>query len=104
MHLDGMSTDFSTLIRRAKLLSCETRVTIWNALGEEGRHPVALARELGLAPSTVSFHLSALVKGRLVTVYGHGASRVYRWSGVRLAILSEVELMAMTAKAATQSP
>jgi DNA-binding transcriptional ArsR family regulator len=93
-ELKGMD-DFAKMIRRARVLSSPTRVALWNALGEQGRHPVELAREFGLAPSTVTFHMAELMRARLVKVHGHGGSRVYRWSGVKLGIISEAELNAL---------
>jgi predicted transcriptional regulator len=88
--------EFNEMIRRARVLASPTRVAIWNALGPDGRHPVALAREFNLAPSTLSYHLAILVKAKLAKVYGHGSSRVYMWSGTRLAVITDKELSEIT--------
>jgi predicted transcriptional regulator len=92
---------FDEMIRRARVLASPTRVQIWNALGPDGRHPVALANEFNLAPSTLSYHLAILVQAKLAKVHGHGSSRVYMWSGTRLAVVSDRELQDFAKWAAT---
>jgi DNA-binding transcriptional ArsR family regulator len=96
--------DFAKTIRRARVLSSPTRIALWNALGEQGRHPVELAREFGLAASTVSFHMAELLRAKLVKVYGHGGSRVYTWSGTKLSIVSEDELNAFVKSSSAPLP
>ena len=89
------SMDTNEVIRRARVLSSPTRIAIWNSLGDTGRHPTDVAHEFALAPSTVTYHLQALVRAKLVRVYGHGRSRVYVPSGTKLGIVTEAELQVL---------
>jgi DNA-binding transcriptional ArsR family regulator len=79
--------DIDSIVRRAAVLSSRTRVLIWCAVGPEGRHPMALAREFDLSPATITYHLNVLKRARLVRVDGWGASRVYSWTSRRWGIV-----------------
>lgn len=62
-------------------LAQPTRLEIFRLLvqaGPEGMCPRSLSGALGLAPATLSFHLSALRKGGLATCERVGRERVYR--------------------------
>jgi DNA-binding transcriptional ArsR family regulator len=51
-----------------------------------------IARERGIAPSTVTYHLDILRRAKLVEIVGRGISRVYRWTSTRLVLATQTEL------------
>ena len=84
----GDIADIDDIVLKAAVLACRTRVLIWCACGEAGRHPMDLAHEFDLAPATVTYHLNVLKRARLVRIKGWGASRVYKWTSRRWGIVS----------------
>lgn len=87
-----------TLIRRARLLSCPTRLDVWECVGQLGMHPSDIARTLDLAPSTVSHHLAVLEDAGLVRQTQQGRYRWYESTGERWAVVSEDEFAAATGR------
>lgn len=66
-------------VRILHALACPARMAIYQALGDAGRPVGHVARELGLAQSTVSHHLGVLRAARLVEVVQRGREHRYRW-------------------------
>ena len=60
-------------------LACPTRFAVYQSVGEAGRPVGHLARELGLAQSTVSHHLGVLRRAQLVEFVRRGREHRYRW-------------------------
>ena len=81
-----------TVIRRARLLSCPTRLDVWQCVGQLGMYAGDIARTLNLAPSTVSHHLAVLEHAGLVRHVQQGRFRFYEGTGVRLGIVTEDEI------------
>lgn len=77
---------------RARILSCATRLALWQHLGQCPAYPGDIARTFGLAYSTVSYHLSLLQQAGLVAYEQQGRCRLYRWTGVRMGVLSADEI------------
>ncbi|WP_375748787.1 ArsR/SmtB family transcription factor [Vibrio sp. HN007] len=62
-------------------LSSGVRLDIWRSLikeGQSGKVAGELARELDIAPNSVSFHLKALLHADLVSVQQEGRFQRYR--------------------------
>ncbi len=74
MHRDNAAKIFSSL-------SSGIRLDIWRSLiqvGEDGKVAGELAKELNIAPNSVSFHLKALLAAQLVSVQQEGRFQRYR--------------------------
>ena len=85
---------YDIVIHRARLLVCQTRLEVWQCVGDMGMHPSDIARTLDLAPSTVSHHLAVLERAGLVRHTRQGRYRWYESTGERWAVVSEAELAA----------
>ncbi|WP_413283086.1 ArsR/SmtB family transcription factor [Vibrio sp. MA40-2] len=62
-------------------LSSGTRLDIWRNLikvGQDGKVAGDLAKELGIAPNSLSFHLKAMLHANLVSVQQEGRFQRYR--------------------------
>ena len=62
-------------------LSSEVRLEIWRSLikeGKKGKVAGELAKELALAPNSISFHLKTLLHADLVSVQQQGRYQRYR--------------------------
>jgi len=73
--------DEKTAVAALAALAQEARLRVFRALvgaGPEGLTPGALAAMLGIAASTLSFHLKELVHAGLVTVDRDGRNLNYR--------------------------
>jgi DNA-binding transcriptional ArsR family regulator len=69
-----------------RLLGSDARSAMLDLLMDGTHHAAGeLANEAGVAPSTASAHLSALVEGGLVTVDRHGRQRRFRLEGPAVA-------------------
>jgi DNA-binding transcriptional ArsR family regulator len=69
-----------------KLLGSDARSGMLDLLMDGTHHAASeLANEVGIAPSTASAHLAALVEGGLVTVEPHGRQRRFRLEGPAVA-------------------
>jgi DNA-binding transcriptional ArsR family regulator len=64
----------------ARAVACPTRFDLLRLLGEDGMSVTNVASAMGLAPSTVSHHLSALVRAGLAVRAVRGREAIYRWS------------------------
>jgi DNA-binding transcriptional ArsR family regulator len=64
----------------ARAVACPTRFQLLRLLGEDGMSVTNVADDMGLAPSTVSHHLTVLVKAGLVAKTVKGREAIYRWS------------------------
>ncbi len=74
MNRDNAVTIFNSL-------SSGIRLDIWRSLiqvGEDGKVAGELAKELNIAPNSVSFHLKALLAAQLVSVQQEGRFQRYR--------------------------
>jgi DNA-binding transcriptional ArsR family regulator len=68
-------------VRALAALAQEARIRIYRAVvgvGPDGMTPGALASVLGIAPSTVSFHVKELLNAGLVTQERMGRHLIYR--------------------------
>jgi DNA-binding transcriptional ArsR family regulator len=65
-----------------------SRLAIYGRLGSAGMSVIRVAEELGLAPSTVSFHLGVLRHAGLVTVVTRGREHVYTQTARRWFLVS----------------
>ncbi len=73
-----METD--TAVEALHALAQPTRLEVFRLLvqrGQAGAHAGEIGERLGLAPATLSFHLSALRHAGLVTCTQAGRSRIY---------------------------
>jgi DNA-binding transcriptional ArsR family regulator len=73
--------DEKTAVAALAALAQEARLRVFRALvgaGPEGLTPGALSAMLGIAGSTLSFHLKELVHAGLVTVDRDGRHLIYR--------------------------
>lgn len=86
---------YAAVIHRAYVLSCATRLEIWEHVDKLPAHPGDVARSLGLAPSTISHHLRILEQAGLVRHVKLGRYRQYSATGTRWGVLSEDEVEAM---------
>lgn len=78
-----MDVDYTSI---GRLLSSPARSAMLGVLFDGGQAGATeLARRAGVAPSTASGHLRALVDGGLVTVTAHGRHRRYRLAGAEIA-------------------
>lgn len=89
-----VATEYDTMIARARVLSCLTRLDVWSCVGEIGMYPSDIASTLSLAPSTVTHHLRVLHEAGLVSFEQQGRHRLYRVTGERWGVVSEAELAA----------
>jgi DNA-binding transcriptional ArsR family regulator len=64
----------------ARAVACPTRFQLLRLLGEDGISVTNIAYGMGLAPSTVSHHLTVLVNAGLVVRAVRGREAIYRWS------------------------
>lgn len=85
---------FDTIILRARVLSCLSRLDVWQCVAGLGAYPGDIARTLALAESTVSHHLRVLEDAGLVRHIQQGRYRLYKSTGVRWGVVSEAELTA----------
>jgi Helix-turn-helix domain len=85
---------YETIIYRARVLSCPTRLDVWQCVGQLGMYAGDIARTLDLAPSTVSHHLAVLEDAGLVRHVRQGRYRWYESTGVRLGVVTEDEIVA----------
>jgi DNA-binding transcriptional ArsR family regulator len=85
---------YDIVIYRARLLSCPTRLDVWQCVGQLGMYAGDIARTLDLAPSTVSYHLAVLELAGLVRHARQGRYRWYASTGVRWGVVSEDEIAA----------
>ena len=75
------------MVRALAALAQVQRLRAFRALvvaGPEGLLPGALAAQLGIAPSALSFHLKGLSHAGLVTVEQHGRNLIYRADFARM--------------------
>ena len=73
--------DEKAAVRALAALAQEVRLRIYRAVvgvGPAGMTPGALASELGVPPSTVSFHVKELLHAGLVTQQRDGRHLIYR--------------------------
>ena len=73
--------DETAAVAALSALAQEARLRVFRALvgaGPEGRTPTALAVDLGIPASTLSFHLKELIRAELVTVERQGRNLSYR--------------------------
>lgn len=95
ISLEGyMRTPIETMLARARVLACPTRLTVWFSLGRDGMRPSEVARMHGVVPSTVTYHLSMLKREKLVEVVGAGKWRLYRQTDVEMVLATRAELEA----------
>ena len=69
------------VIRSLSALAHEARLRVFRALvvaGPEGLTPGTLARQLGIAPTALSFHLKELFHAELVSQERQGRNVLYR--------------------------
>lgn len=92
-----MDDAFDLMLERARIMSCATRVLLWEAIGEGGAYPDELVQRFELAPSTVSFHLRCLHQAGLVRIRYQGRRRLYESTGVKLALVTPDDLEALNA-------
>ncbi|HET8934386.1 MAG TPA: helix-turn-helix domain-containing protein, partial [Polyangiales bacterium] len=76
------------------LLSCPTRLGVWQCVDGIAMHPGDVARTLNRAPSTISHHLALLESAGLVRQTRHGRYRWYSATGIRWGVVSEDEIAA----------
>jgi DNA-binding transcriptional ArsR family regulator len=89
-----MKSFLDVLVDRARVLASPTRINILCSIAEDGSRPTDLACMHGVAPSTITYHLTLLRRAKLVEIFGRGISRRYRQTSVKLTIASEAELLA----------
>jgi DNA-binding transcriptional ArsR family regulator len=82
-------SDVDAIVAHAQLLSCRVRVSLWCAVGPAGARPGELAQMFHLAPATVTYHLSRLLRAKLVEVSGAGKFRVYRWTTLQIGFFTQ---------------
>lgn len=76
-----MELRIKTAVERLGALASEHRLAVFRALVQAGKGGLSagdIAERVGLAPSSLSFHLSALRHAGLVSDERHGRSIVYR--------------------------
>lgn len=76
-----METSLTTAVTRLTALASEHRLSVFRALvraGQGGLSPGTIGERLGLAPSSLSFHLAALRHAGLVSDERQGRSILYR--------------------------
>jgi DNA-binding transcriptional ArsR family regulator len=96
--------DSEDLASIGKLLASEARSTMLDLLMDGADHAASeLANQARVAPSTASTHLSALVRGRLVTVERQGRQRRFRLAGPAVAAALESLGQIATAPAVVSS-
>lgn len=69
-----------TIVTALAALAQESRLAIFRLLvqvGPEGMAATRIGEELGIAPSSMSFHLKELAHAQLVTVQRDGRSMIY---------------------------
>ena len=92
---EGMPrSQIETMLARARILACPTRLHLWFSLGSDGMRPGDVARMHGVAASTATYHLQMLEREKLVEVVGSGRRRVYRWTHNELVLATRAELEA----------
>jgi ArsR family transcriptional regulator, arsenate/arsenite/antimonite-responsive transcriptional repressor len=70
-----------TVVKALSALAQSSRLDIFKALvvvGSDGLTPSALAEQLNVAPSALSFHLKELANAELITQERDGRNLVYR--------------------------
>ena len=82
---------YEIIIHRARVLSCPTRLDVWQCIGQFGMYAGDIARTSDVAPSTVSHHLAVLEHAGLVRHRQQGRYRWYESTGVRWGVVSEDE-------------
>jgi DNA-binding transcriptional ArsR family regulator len=85
---------YETMIYRARVLACPSRLDVWQCIGAFGMYPSSIATTLDLAPSTVSHHLAVLEHAGLVRHVQQGRYRLYLLTDERWGVVSEAELAA----------
>ena len=85
---------FDTIVHRARVLSCPSRLDIWQCVAGLGAYPGDIARTMGLAESTISHHLRVLEHAGLVHHTQQGRYRLYESTGVRWGVVTEDEIAA----------
>ena len=86
----GRVTTAGSIAQLGALLADRTRSEILCALMDGRAHTGSeLARHIGVAPSTISEHLSKLLDSHMVAVEAQGRHRYYRLSGPEVAELLE---------------
>lgn len=76
-----MELKIKTAVERLGALASEHRLAVFRALVQAGKGGLSagdIAERIGLAPSSLSFHLSALRHAGLVSDERYGRSIVYR--------------------------
>lgn len=94
LRCDANYVTYETVIHRARVLSCPTRLAVWQCVGQLAMYAGDIARTLDLAPSTLSHHLAVLEHAGLIRHTRHGRFRWYEWTGVRWGVVSEDEIAA----------
>jgi len=89
-----MRTPLETMLARARILACPTRLSLWFSLGKDGMRPSEVARMHNVSASTATYHLQMLKREKLVEVVGAGQWRVYRWTRVEMILATRAELEA----------
>jgi DNA-binding transcriptional ArsR family regulator len=83
--------DIDTVVARVRVLSSRSRIAVWNCVGY-GMYPTDIATTLGLAASTVSYHLAILRNAGLVQVIQQGRKRQYKGTSEKWTVASETEI------------
>ena len=82
--------DEATVVKALAALAQAQRLRAFRALvaaGPEGLTPGAMAEQLGVAPSALSFHLKELSHSGLVSAEARGRNLIYRASFDRMTAL-----------------
>jgi ArsR family transcriptional regulator len=85
--METITVDEATTVRSLAALAQPQRLRAFRALvvaGPEGLTPGAMAQQLDVAPSALSFHLKELAHAGLVTSEPRGRHLIYRASFVRM--------------------
>ena len=83
---------YDLLLSRARVLSCLSRLAVWQCTEPAGMYPGAIAASLDLSAATVSHHLRVLQRAGLVSYERQGRCRLYRSTGERLVLATEREI------------
>jgi ArsR family transcriptional regulator len=79
--LDDAKSDEAQVVKALAALAQAQRLRAFRALvvaGQEGLTPGAMAEQLGVAPSALSFHLKELAHAGLVRCEPRGRNLIYR--------------------------
>ncbi|WP_367849097.1 ArsR/SmtB family transcription factor [Rhodoferax sp. WC2427] len=88
--MKSISIDETTAVRSLAALAQAQRLRAFRALvvaGAEGLTPGAMAEQLGVAPSALSFHLKELAHAGLVSSEPRGRNLIYRANFAQMNVL-----------------